>query len=531
MNFLKRMISSVNLMFIKYLFSVILALLVFIPTRNLLQVSIALLEIGIIFLISNNIAKKHIKLAIFFNNIALLLYNIQMLVLFFGANFLTLVMVLNVSSINGLMGNFTQYAIGFLALILFTFLPIKYVQIPKFTTSGMLSTFLTAELVLTMIFSSAFSPMYAYYQLAHQAKDYIEMKQQVIADKEDFYKEDIKHFINKPENLVEKPNVVLIFTEGLSQGIVNDPRNIMPNVREYQSKSLTFDNYYNHTFATFSGIVGQLYSGYNQEIGDKNTLISMQSILKDQGYYTSIVNTEPGNKLFTQYLSDMNFDDVLGEPNPNYKGSDKTMSDGEAYEFLYKTIEKQAKSDKPFFTSIYTYGTHMSLDSPDNQFKDGSNPMLNKFYDADIHFANFMKKFEESQMYDDTIIIFTTDHGTFMDAAYKETYPDIPRSNPDLDQIPLFIYHKDVTAKHIDVGGRNSLGLAPTILDYLNISAENYFLGTSLFAPKKESTILDTTFYDVVYFLSTDNGEIRNFDEKTSQNVLQTIQAYLSVKN
>lgn len=531
MNFMKTLKTVNTLMYLKYLFSIILSLLVFIPTKSILFVMISLLEIGIIAFITNNIARKHIRLANIFNSLTILLLNIQLLVLFFGANYLTLVMVLNVGSINALMGNFAKYAIGILALLIFTFLPIKYISFKKVSTSGLLSIFLIAELALTMIFTSAFSPMYAYYRLAHQAKDYIEMNQQVAADKKDFYKKDIKGYTEKPNELVEKPNVVVIFTEGLSQGIVDDPRNIMTNVREYQSKSLTFDNYYNHTFATFSGIVGQLYSGYNQEIGDKNTLISLQSIFKDEGYYTSIVNTEPSNKLFTQYLSDMKFDDVLGAPNPNYKGSDQTMSDGEAYDFLYKTMEEQSKSEQPFFTSIYTYGTHMSLDSPDNKFGDGTNPMLNKFYDVDLHFADFMKKFEDSPMFDNTIVVFTSDHGTFMDAAYKETYPDIPRSNPDLDKIPLFIYYKGVKPQHIDVSGRNSLGLAPTILDYLDISAENYFLGTSLFAPKSESTDLDTTFYDVVYFLSTDNGEIRGFDEEASQTILRKIQAYLSVKN
>ncbi len=518
-------------MCLKYIFSSILAILAFIPTKSILLVIVALLEIGIIAGITNNIAKKYIRLANIFNTVALLLFNIQMLILFFGANYLTLVMLLNVGSINALMGNFLKYAIGIVGLIIFTFLPVKYIPLKKISTSGILSLFLVAELVLTMIFTSMFSPMYAYYRLAHQAKDYIEMNQEVTANKEDFYKEDVKGYIEKPMGIVENPNVVVIFTEGLSQGIIDDSRNIMPNIKEYQSKSLTFDNYYNHTFATFSGIVGQLYSGYNQEIGDKNTLISLQSIFKDKGYYTSIINTEPGNKLFTQYLSDMNFDDVLGEPNTNYRGSDQTMSDGEAYEFLFNTMEEQSKSEKPFFTSIYTYGTHMSLDSPDNKFGDGTNPMLNKFYDVDLQFANFIEKIENSPMFENTILVFTTDHGTFMDSAYKETYPDIPRSNPDLDKIPLFIYYKGVQPQRIDVGGRNSLGLAPTVLDYLDISSENYFLGTSLFAPKSESTELDTAFYDVVYFLSTDNGEIRGYDEQNSQTILRKIQAYLSVKN
>ena len=68
--------------------------------------------------------------------------------------------------------------------------------------------------------------------------------------------------LKKPNNLPESPNVILIFVEGMSQHIIDDERNIAPNIREVQSKSLNFKNYYNHTFATYAGIIGQLYSGY-----------------------------------------------------------------------------------------------------------------------------------------------------------------------------------------------------------------------------------------------------------------------------
>ena len=56
----------------------------------------------------------------------------------------------------------------------------------------------------------------------------------------------------------------------MSQHIIDDERNITPNIKELQSKSLSFSNYYNHTFATYRGIIGQLYSGYQLDNSDQN---------------------------------------------------------------------------------------------------------------------------------------------------------------------------------------------------------------------------------------------------------------------
>ena len=43
----------------------------------------------------------------------------------------------------------------------------------------------------------------------------------------------------------QRPNVILIFTEGLSKNIIEDERNIMPNVKALQEESISFENYFN----------------------------------------------------------------------------------------------------------------------------------------------------------------------------------------------------------------------------------------------------------------------------------------------
>lgn len=40
----------------------------------------------------------------------------------------------------------------------------------------------------------------------------------------------------------------------------------------YEDRSFNFINYYNHTAATYRGLIGQLYSGHQYNNNDENTL-------------------------------------------------------------------------------------------------------------------------------------------------------------------------------------------------------------------------------------------------------------------
>ncbi len=132
-------------------------------------------------------------------------------------------------------------------------------------------------------------------------------------------------------------------------------------------------------------------------------------------------------------------------------------------------MEQEEKSNQPFFTAIYTFNTHVTMDSEDQKFGDGGGMELNKFYNCDYQFGKFMEKFNESELSDNTIIIFTADHCTYADDAFREAFPDVPRVQVFLDRIPFFIYYKGVTPQVIDAQGRNSLCMTPTVLDFLDI--------------------------------------------------------------
>ena len=501
---------------LKYLFAIGLIIFAYSQTGQLLCLIAGLMELAIIFLFSNSLIRANHILGWIVNGFLLLLLNIQMAVLTFGNTYISLVMMTNLDSVKDLSGQAVVYISAIAAALVLSFIPARHVGTWKIAEARLLSLVLAVELIFTMCIGSAASPLFSYYTLIKQQIDAQTPSKNIVKGKdytEPFHGTTITGRIKKPEALPEQPNVIAIFTEGLSQNIVTDSRNIMPNIAAYEKKSINFTNYFNHTFATYRALSGQLYSGYQKDNYDPNALISLQDILSDRGYTTAFINTETRNINFTNYLQDMGFDEVISDPAFISNGIADSISDKDAYELLFDTVKEQGKDDKPFFTAIYTFGTHTSLDSPDEKFGDGSDSLLNKFYNLDCQFGAFMKKFEKSDLADNTIIFFTADHAAYQDRLFNTSFPDYERNHTELDEMPLFIYHKGVTPQTIDVEGRNTLDFAPTVLDYLDISTNNYFLGTTLFSGLDNNNNYDTIFTDSASYVSTRGGEIRWLNE------------------
>lgn len=93
--------------------------------------------------------------------------------------------------------------------------------------------------------------------------------------------------------------------------MIEDERGIMPNLASIEKRSLFFKNYYNHTFATYRGLIGQLYSGHQFSDRGANQLISLHALLHDVGYQTTFFNTEPNNVDFSRCLEAMDFDTLV----------------------------------------------------------------------------------------------------------------------------------------------------------------------------------------------------------------------------
>lgn len=536
MNNIKRVkhILKDYLTFIPYLFSILLTIITFSTTKQFVPIIVGLIELFTIFSITNFSFHFNSIFANSVKSVLLLLYNMQMGLLFFGKSYLSLIMLTNLVSIKALSGNAVLYIGSILIVLFFTFLPVRKVQLPLlYSPIHTISLFLTlfvVEIGLLLMTQVSYSPTYSLIELGDQWYSQYQLTKSLNAQPnqtKQFYKSDILDTVSRPGMLSDKPNVILIFVEGLSQHIIDDNRQIMPNISRIQKESVSFDNYFNHTFATYKGLQGQLYSGYQMGDQDTNSLVSIADIFREAGYSTTFLNSEPNNKTFTTYLQQLGFERVIASDKLN-KTTD-TVSDKEMYHFLYNQMESEAKTNKPFFISMYMFGTHASLDSPNKKFRDGKSAELNKFYNLDYYFDQFIKKFNKTSASDNTLLVFTTDHATYVDNAYSNEFPDYGRANGMVDEIPLFFYYKGVEAQTIDVKGKNSLDLVPTIFDYIDYSSPNYFLGTSLFNYNSPN-LYDTVFVSLETRLTTEGGKISNLSEEREKSIQQKLQKYFTAK-
>lgn len=113
---------------VKYLFSIVLIVLSFITTKNAKFIIVGILELMLILTTSNVLINKNKVIGQIINDIFLLLFNIQMAVLYFSNTFVQTVMLSNLSSLDALSGKFLEYSLGGVCVVIFFLYPNRSTQ-------------------------------------------------------------------------------------------------------------------------------------------------------------------------------------------------------------------------------------------------------------------------------------------------------------------------------------------------------------------------------------------------------------------
>jgi phosphoglycerol transferase MdoB-like AlkP superfamily enzyme len=134
-------------------------------------------------------------------------------------------------------------------------------------------------------------------------------------------------------------------------------------------------------------------------------------------------------------------------------------------------------------------------------------------YRRGIHYTDkalgqFLERFENSKLADNTLLIITGDHGIW-------TFPDQLLNQDDLEgelrrneiyfRLPLLIHAPDLPAE-TRTQPASQLDIAPTVLDYLGIEIANAFIGKSLLQTDSENT-------NPVYFMAAGGYGVRNSNQ------------------
>jgi hypothetical protein len=333
----------------------------------------------------------------------------------------------------------------------------------------------------------------------------------------------------------QKPNIVFIFLESMSNAIVSryhPDLKTTPFLDSLAGHGIVFDNFYSagiHThngiFTTFYGLPAVMNNTPMNSLATVHQVFhGLPVILKEMNYETSFYVT--GSKEFdnmNEFLSFNGFDRIIGDvdysPGTAYNhwgATDETMFDR-----VLKDCDSLNLIGKPFFCSILTNSSHEGYLVPSSY----ENKIINKDYPyklyeyADLQLKDFMEAAEKSSWFDSTVFVLVGDHGQNFDPVYD--------MNLNYHRIPLIIY----SPARFGHRAYDDLGLQediyPTLMGLLDFSYTNNGLGIDLFQEKREFAYFSAdnkmgVIYDSLFLVyrGKDNVSLYSYLDNSSRNVL-----------
>ncbi len=326
--------------------------------------------------------------------------------------------------------------------------------------------------------------------------------------KDYIYKSELPFSQKKNQTDSDTPlNIIVFFSEGISARIIqpynNQYLNLSPNIADFAKSAMRVDNYFNHTFATYRGLLGQLCSIFpiyaGGKINDQTDYYCLGNLFNEDDYETYF--------LFSQQKAKTKLDELLAKSNINHvlaqddlrhlylvdqpKKRPLALSDQQfikaAIEHL-RWLEHQQKTANgtPFFMGLYNIETHAYYRMSDDgvKYKEQDDYILNAIHNYDDAFGKFWQYFKQSSLFENTIVIFTTDHAHFQGVDFISLIKKQSDYKPYfVDEIPLLIYHPGLELPaDFDAKYASSLDLAPTIAHLMKLkNRSNSFLGRSIF--------------------------------------------------
>jgi len=312
---------------------------------------------------------------------------------------------------------------------------------------------------------------------------------------------------NRTSGADTRLNVIVFLSEGLSARVMQPYNNqypdLTPNIANFANSAMRVDNYYNHTFATYRGLLGQLCSIFpvyaGGQINTGTDYYCLGDLFNEDGYETYF--------LFSQQREKTKLDEVLAKTNIDHIYAQEDLQhlyiEGESekrplalsdQQFLKATIahlesleDRQKSGDKtPFFVGLYNIETHAYYHASDDgvTYKQYDSYILDAIRNYDDAFGKFWEYFQKSDLFANTIVIFTADHTHFQGKDFVGLVKNQTDYKPlFVDRIPLLIYHPGMKLPaEFDANFASSIDLAPTIAHLMSIqNRSNSFLGRSIF--------------------------------------------------
>lgn len=290
----------------------------------------------------------------------------------------------------------------------------------------------------------------------------------------------------------EKPNVVIIIADTIRKDYLSYYNHLLdgtsPNIDSLMNESMVFDRAYSQAGWTVPSVFSLFTSLYpkdhkiitwNQVLDD--TIITLTEVLKNNGYITfgypclfSFNDTSGMQKGFDFYR-----DNVLDLGMPH------NMTTAEHINKLVLddlNAISSSKLDKPFFMWIHYFDAHTEYLIHENFYYGMASPQRyrGEISYVDMHIGQIISKLKEKELYNNTLIIFVSDHGEeFGEHGQWNVHRTLFE---EVVEIPFSIKFPKVkkedlinvmfTISHIDI--------STFLLDYLNIRIPKQFKGRTI---------------------------------------------------
>ncbi len=307
---------------------------------------------------------------------------------------------------------------------------------------------------------------------------------------------------------------------------------VTPYFKQLSNEGLKFTNFYANGYRSINGLTsvftgvtvppGLQYLGSGLELSN---LSYMGEIAKQNGYHTISMQGSERRSFRIDAVSKLaGFDEFYGaEDMPNVETVESGRKpetgtyDYNLFQFMHQKLNN---IQKPFIGFMFTSTNHTDYHLPHSKFERyphdlrGQYGRLNSLIYVDNAIERFMESVKKEPWFDNTIFIFTADHGSgdALDAVGKSLRPS-DTSLPGIEhfRIPLVIYAPKIfKPQTLDtLGSQNDI--LPTIIDLLGFQQPFTAMGNSLFDTSISNRFVYLFGGNQIGYISEDGYIMYNF--------------------
>jgi len=331
------------------------------------------------------------------------------------------------------------------------------------------------------------------------------------------YKPDVKtqNIINTKANLnyplkpiklgenLNKINIFIFASDAVRNSVIN--KAIAPNIEEFKKDAYTFNNHHSGGNATRFGIFSLIY-GLNSTYWF-NFLSAAQKpvlfdVLKELDYQIDIISSTNTN--WPEFRKTC-YVDILDSIKDDFKG-EPWEKDKQSTAYFLDKVDKYDKN-KPIFSFVFLdaphgysypqeYNKFNSSDSNINYLtvtKDGKDiksvfsRYKNSVYYNDTLFKKMIDKLKENDLYDNSLIIYTSDHGQefyeYGSFGHNSSFSKAQTNSPFIIKLPQNMKNIVLPEKYSETLTSHN-DIVPSILSIIGVenNPKDYSNGQNIFS-------------------------------------------------